>query len=247
MLTLAVITLNEADRLARCLASAPGAGERLVVDSGSTDGTQAAAERAGARVITEPWRGHVAQKNAALSFATGDWILSLDADERLDAAAWEALAVALAAPGDAAGFSFTRTNRWLGRELRHGRWGRERKVRVVRRGGGVWVGGDPHDRLVVSGPVIHLQGAIIHEPYRSLAEHTATARRYAMISAETIRSQGRGATRLTAPTRAGLRFADAWLLRGGFLDGGPGLAVAGLAAWHTWLKWDAVRRLGARR
>lgn len=241
MLSLVVITRDEADRLAACLESVPLAGERLVVDSGSTDGTRAVAEACGARVVVREWLGHVAQKNDALGEAAGEWALSLDADERLDPVAAASLVRALREPGDAAGFALTRCNRWLGRELRHGRFGRERVVRVVRAGRGRWVGDDPHDRLQVDGPVRRLPGCILHEPYRSLDEHLQTIDRYTRVQARALADRGVRGSLYRVALRPPLRFIDAYLLRLGFLDGTPGLAVASLGAYHTALKWWRVR------
>lgn len=238
MLTLAVITLNEADRLRAALESVPFAAERLVLDSGSTDGTVALARALGCRVVETDWPGHIAQKNRALALATQPWVLSLDADERLDEVAARSLEAALWAPESALGFALERHNRWLGRELSRGRWGSERKVRVVRAGSGVWIGKNPHDHLVVSGPVRTLAGVIVHEPYRDLAEHLATARRYAQMARD--EREYSGGTPLRGALHAGGHLADALLWRSGWRDGWPGFAVAGIGAWHSWLKWSGT-------
>src|SRR5690606_22353197 len=137
-----VIAKNEADRLESCLGSVPFADEVIVLDSGSTDGTPEVAERCGARVLRTDWPGHVIQKNRALAEASRDWVLSLDADERLSTEAAAELREALERPGDAVGFSFPRCSSWLGHPIRHGRWYPDRKLRVVRRGRGRWVGDD---------------------------------------------------------------------------------------------------------
>jgi glycosyltransferase involved in cell wall biosynthesis len=240
MLTLVVIARDEADRIADCLASVPFAAEKIVLDSGSTDATVAVAEESGARVIRTDWPGHVIQKNRALTYATGDWILSLDADERLSPEAQGELAAALASPGDAAGFSFPRCSHWLGRPIRHGRWYPDRKLRVVRQGRGTWVGDDPHDRLETDGPVRKLQGDILHFPYRNLSEHLRTIDRYSAISAASLRNRGVRARWWDLAVRPPAHFVDAWLLRRGFLDGAPGLAIAGLGATHAMLKWTRL-------
>ena len=144
-LSLVVIAKNEADRIAACIGSVPFADECIVVESGSSDRTVEVARAAGAVVISTDWPGHVAQKNRALSRATNDWILSLDADEQLSPLAAAQIQVAVAAPGNTVGFSFPRCSHWAGRAIRHGRWYPDRKLRLVRRGCGSWGGLDPHE------------------------------------------------------------------------------------------------------
>ena len=243
MLTLAVITLNEVDRLEGCLTSVPFAQELLVVDSGSTDGTVELARSLGARVVQTDWPGHVAQKNRALNMATGEWVLSLDADERLSSGAAAQLAAFLAEPGDAQAVGLHRCSKWQGRFIRHGRWYPDRKIRLVRRGAGAWRGDDPHDRLWVQGPVRWIQADILHEPYRTFGEHLKTIDRYTAMSARSLSARGVRARWWDLALRPPLHFIDAFLLRIGFLDGWRGLALAALGAHYVWLKWSRLRGL----
>jgi len=240
LLTLVVITLDEADRIGACLDSVPFAKERVVLDSGSTDGTPEVAEAHGARVIRTDWPGHVAQKNRALEEAGQPWVLSLDADERLSPGAAASLRTALEDPGGAGGFSLSRCSSWLGTPLRHGRWYPDRKARVIRRGRGRWIGDDPHDRLEVDGPVHALQGDILHVPYRDLGEHLDTIDRYTRIHASALAARGVRARWWDVTLRPPLHFVDAYLLRRGFLDGVAGFAVAGLGSTHVLLKWTRL-------
>ena len=240
MLTLVVITRDEADRIEACLASVPWAAERVVVDSGSTDDTIARAESAGAKVVRTGWPGHVAQKNLALGLATQPWVLSLDADEALSPQASAELKAAIHRPQGAAGFSFPRCSSWLGKPIRHGRWYPDRKLRVVRRGTGVWVGDDPHDQLTVDGPVIDLAGDINHDPYRDFREHLRTIDRYTRIHAEAMARRGQRAHWWDVALRPPLHFVNAYLLKRGFLDGPSGAALAGLGAGHVALKWSRL-------
>lgn len=239
-LSLVVIARDEADRLGRCLDSVDAA-EKLVLDGGSRDDTAAVARRHGARVHALDWAGFVVQKNRGLGLARGAWVLSLDADEWLDAEARAALAAAIAAPGGAAGFGFVRENRWVGRPVRGGRFARERKVRVVRRGAGRWAGREPHDHLVVDGPVRWLDGAIGHDPYRSVREHLETADRYATIGAEALRAEGARARWRDVAGRPAWHLVDALVLRGGWRDGPAGLAIAAIGAGCTAAKWWRAR------
>jgi glycosyltransferase involved in cell wall biosynthesis len=240
MVTLVVITRDEEDRIAACLSSVPWVAESIVVDSGSTDATVEVARQAGARVVQTDWPGHVAQKNRALALATQPWILSLDADEALSPEASEALREALQDPGPAEGFSFPRCSTWLGRPIRHGRWYPDRKLRAVRRGAGLWVGDDPHDRLTVSGPVHKLTGDILHVPYRDFGEHLRTIDAYTRIHADTMAKRGQRAHWWDPTLRPPLHFINAYLLKRGFLDGPSGMALAGLGAAYVALKWSRL-------
>lgn len=244
MLSAVIITRDEADRIERAVRSVSFADEVVVLDSGSTDDTVARARALGARVEVADWTGHVAQKNRALSLCRGDWVLSLDADEWVSEPLRDAVLAALRAP-DAAGYRVARRNLWLGHELRGGRWYPDARVRLARRARARWEGEDPHDRLVVDGPVADLPGELYHEPYRSLAEHLLTVDRYSRIGAEAARRAGRRAGWLDLLVRPPWHFVRAFVLEGGWRDGVPGLVVAGLGALHTLLKWARLRGLAA--
>lgn len=243
MLSLVVIAKNEEDRIERCLRSVPFAAESIVLDSGSEDRTVEVARRCGARVEQTDWPGHVAQKNRALALASQPWILSLDADEWLEPEAARAVQAAIANPEGAIAFRLARCNEWLGTRIRHGRWYPDRKVRVVRTGAGRWVGHDPHDQLLVEGPVRDLQGDIGHIPYRSYQEHLDTIDRYTAIHARSLHERGVRARWWDVALRPPFHFVDAFLLKRGFLDGRPGLTLARLGARHTRLKWRRLAEL----
>ncbi len=240
LLSLVVITRNEADRIERCIRSAPMAIEAVVLDCGSTDDTVSRAQSAGARVEQTDWPGFVVQKNRAWAAARQPWVLSLDADECLSEAAARELTALLADPGDWVGMSFERRTSWLGYPLRYGRWGRDRKVRVGRRDRGRWQGTDPHDHLVLDGPVLHSRATIDHDPYRSIEEHLATVASYATLSGEALARQGIVATPWRVAVRPLFHLVDAIVFRQGWRDGVPGIAVAWVGAAHVALKWASV-------
>jgi glycosyltransferase involved in cell wall biosynthesis len=231
MLSAVIIARDEADRIEAAIRSVAFADEVLVLDSGSLDGTVERARAAGARVIGTDWPGFVAQKNRGLAEARHDWVLSLDADETLDAVARQAILEALAHPGGCVGFAIRRENTWLGHRLRHGHWRPRPHLRLVRRGHARWGGEDPHDRLIADGPCRLLRGAIRHDPYRNLGEHLRTIDRYSAL-------QARRGSALDVLGRPLWHFFSGWVLRGGVLDGVPGLVVTGLGALHVGLKWS---------
>lgn len=230
MLSVVIITRDEADRIEAAVRSAAFADECVVLDSGSRDDTVARARALGARVIETDWPGHVAQKNRALAEARGDWILALDADERVTPALGAEIRAALAAP-TADAYSVPRRNWWLGHRLAHGHWYPDRRVRLARRDRARWGGEDPHDLLLVEGRVAALRSDLDHHPYRSLAEHLATIDRYTA-------QQARRGSPVDLVVRPAWHFFAGYVLRGGFLDGVPGLVVAALGAVHTLLKWS---------
>lgn len=233
MLSAVIISRDEGDRIEDAIRSVAFADECVVLDSGSRDDTVARARALGARVIETDWPGHVAQKNRALAEARGDWIVALDADERVTPSLREAILAALVAP-DADGYRVARRNHWLGHRLAHGAWYPDRRVRVAKRANARWGGEDPHDLLLVDGVVRDLPGDLDHHPYRSLAEHLATIDRYSAIAA-------RRGSWLDILGRPPWHFFSGYVLRRGFLDGVPGLVVASLGAVHTLLKWSRLR------
>ena len=245
VLSVVVIAKNEEDRLEACLRSVSLADEMLVFDSGSTDRTVQVAKACGARVVRTDWPGHVIQKNRALDAARGDWVLSLDADERLSPEALEEVATLVrdGFPVSVQGYSFPRCSHWSGQPIRHGRWYPDRKVRLIRRGSGRWQGLDPHDRLVCEGVVKRLSGDILHWPYRDMAEHHSTLERYAQISADSMWKAGRRSAWWQPWVRPPLHFVDAFVLRRGFLDGRAGLSLARLGAVHVWKKYRRLQEL----
>ena len=239
-----IIARDEADRIEDAIRSVAGiCAEVVVLDSGSTDGTVARAQALGARVIETDWPGHVAQKNRALGHARHDWVLSLDADERLSPALHAAIRAALSRePPTAVAFRVSRLNFWQGVPLRHGLWYPDARVRLFRRAQARWVGDDPHDRVEVTdgGQVGVLAGDLLHFPYRSLGEHLQTIDRYTARHLEVALAAGRRARWWDVALRPPLHLLKALVLRRGVLDGVAGLCVAGLGAVYVLLKWGRL-------
>jgi glycosyltransferase involved in cell wall biosynthesis len=252
MTTLAacVIACNEEDRIGDCLASLAFADELLVVDSGSTDRTAAIARERGARVIVRDWPGYAAQKNFALEQVAADWVLSVDADERVTPElAREVRALIEEAPAGLAGASVPRRTWYLGRWIRHGGWYPDRKVRLVRRGRGRWVGEHVHERLIAEGALRALRGDLLHYTYRGIADHLRTIDRFTTEAARGLAARGARGAAAGMVVHPPLKFLKMYLLKAGFLDGLPGLVVAVLGSYYVFLKyaklWEARRE--ARR
>ena len=249
-----VIAQDEADRIGACLESLAFCDEIVVIDSGSTDGTQAICREHGARVIEADWPGWVAQKNRAVEAAQHDWILSLDADERVDGALREALerlrADGLDAEGRPRAFEVTRKVIYLGRWIRHGGWYPEWRVRLFDRRHARWGGVDPHDRVEVDGrPVARIEeGNLEHYTYRSMEDHLRQMIRFSDAASEELYRQGRRRALASMVFRPPWRFFRMYVLRAGFLDGAAGFVVAVLGSYACFLKyarlWDKVRERG---
>lgn len=240
-----VIAHNEANSIARTLTSLACADELVVVDSGSTDSTRDVATSLGARVLSHPWQGYAAQKNYGVKQAEHDWILSLDADEELDAqaqAAVRAWKASGARPG-VAGYRFARRAHFLGRWIRHGGWYPDYKVRLFDRRRGRWEGAYVHETVELTGPVEGFPGEILHYTCDSLDEFQERIERYADLGAGELfarRARPGPLLRLVAPP---WRFVHTYFLRLGFLDGYPGFLIARMEARYVREKLAKVARL----
>ncbi|RDZ27500.1 glycosyltransferase family 2 protein [Lysobacter silvisoli] len=227
-LSACIIAFNEADRIGDCLASLAFCDEIVVVDSYSTDATVEIARAAGARVLQRPFDGFRSQKQYAIEQAAHDWVLCLDADERVD----ERLRTAIEAERErafdgAAGYRFARLSEYFGRFLRHGNAYPDRVLRLFDRRRGGWRGQrEVHEAASVDGAVRTLPGDLIHYPYRSLEQQLAKTERYARMMAEHDYARGKRATLAKLVLAPAWRFWRGYLLRGGFLDGWHGLVYA---------------------
>ncbi|MBK9376358.1 MAG: glycosyltransferase family 2 protein [Holophagales bacterium] len=228
---------DEVDRLGPSLASVGWADEVLVADTGSTDGTQDLARAAGARVESIPWEGYVASRNRALALATHDWVLVLDADERVSPALAEDVRRLVETPGDAAGFRMPRLSHVGGQPIRHGVWSPDRKLRLGLRSRGLRAaGGRVHEWIEVDGAVRDLAGPILHFPYRDVADAVRKNTLYARLSALDRFDRGARGHVLPVFFRPPLEFLRSWILKRGFLDGRAGVGVALLHAWYYLLR-----------
>jgi hypothetical protein len=222
LLSVTIITHNAGAQLQRCLESAQFADEIVVVDSGSTDDTVEIATRHGARVLQKEWLGFGPQKQFAVEAAAHDWVLCLDADERLSGALRDSILGELRAPRGAA-YAMARCNRFLGRWLRHGEGYPDWCVRLFDRRQARWSDDPVHEKVVAAGPVQRLAGDLLHESAESLERYLEKQNRYTTLQAAELHAQGRraGAAQLLLAPLA--RFVKFYFLRLGFLDGVPGL------------------------
>jgi glycosyltransferase involved in cell wall biosynthesis len=246
-LSACVITLNEADRIDACLESLAWCDEIVVVDSHSSDDTRARAAARGARVVERDWPGYAAQKEFAIRAAAHDWVLVIDADERLsDALRDELIALRARGFGAAAGWSMPRCSQYLGRWIRHGTWYPDRLVRLFDRRRGRFAPNpnyDLHEHVVLDGAPHECRGELLHVPYRDIGEHLRTIDRYTTIMAAGLHARGRRAGLSHLVLRPAGRFFKFYVLKRGFLDGWRGLLLAYLAAHYVRMRYAKLLAL----
>jgi glycosyltransferase involved in cell wall biosynthesis len=238
-----IITHNEARNITRALRSLACADEIVVVDANSTDETRELAAGLGARVVVHFWEGFAAQKNFATQEARHDWILSLDADEELDAAAQDAVKRWKVTEPTAAGYQLARRAQYLGRWIRHSGWYPDSKLRLFDRRKGQWEGAYVHESVVVQGQVETLPGEILHYTCDSLAEHRRRIEFYTNLAAREMYEKHETVgllRRLLAPLWI---FLHTYFFRLGFLDGYQGFLIARMAALYVARKYSKLANL----
>jgi glycosyltransferase involved in cell wall biosynthesis len=235
-LTVAIIARDAAAQIAPCLASAGFADELLVVDSGSTDATVRIAREHGARVEVREWLGFGRQKQHAVSIARNDWVLCLDVDERVTPALERSIRNAISARRYHA-WRLARRNRFLGRWLSHGEGYPDWTVRLFHRAHASWSNDEVHEAVLTTTEVGRLEGDLLHDSAEDIETYMAKQNRYSTLHAQALYKQGlrAGYWRLVASPLA--RFVKFYVLRMGFLDGGPGFAHIVIGCHNTFQKY----------
>lgn len=243
-----IITLNEAANIRECLDSVAWADEIVVVDSESRDETVAIAREYTDKVFVNPWPGHQEQKNVALDKATGPWIFSLDADERVTPELAEEIRGVVNDPAACEGYDVSRKNYFVGRWMRHGGWWPDRVMRLFQKPHGRFGGINPHDRVIIQGRTGSLSSPLIHHTYRTFKQYVHKQYSYAEIGAQEMlrRRPGRRIMAVTILLRGLVKFVEVYVLKRGVFDGAHGLIAALSGAYFVSLRyalvWDAKRR-----
>jgi glycosyltransferase involved in cell wall biosynthesis len=249
-LSVAVVAMDEEANIGRTLASVRWADEIILVDSGSKDGTCDIAREHGAKVILEPWRGYVAQKQYAIDLCTKDWVLLLDADEEVSPELAEEIRATLADPNAVNGYRLPRKNLFLGRWMRHGGFYPDPKLRLFRRGTGVVAGHDPHDRVDLKPDVPQqtrqFQHALVHYTYPTLTYYIGHMNRYSSLGAQDAFAQGHRSFSISnIVIRPLATFFYNYIVRLGVLDGREGLLLhlyhAVYVSWKYAKAWELSR------
>ena len=239
--SLVVITFNEEPNIEKCLGSAEGVGEIVVVDSFSTDDTPELARRAGATVYQRPFLSAADQKNWAIGKASKEWVLVLDADESLSGELRREIGKAVAR-NDRDGYWLKRRNIFLGKRVRYCGWQRDRVLRLFRRERGHYPPRTVHEKLRLDGKAGRLRAPLFHVPYRDIDDYIDRMKSYSGLGAEELFARGKGwfpAIMLNPPAR----FVRMYALQLGFLDGSTGFVLCGMAAAGVLLKYVRLREL----
>lgn len=232
-----IITLNEESRIRDCLESVKWVNEIIVVDSFSTDKTVDICREYTERVYKRKWPGNIDQKNYAISLANGEWILCLDADERLSPELIQDIQECIKKPGDIAGYFFPRCSQYLNRWIYHGDWYPDYQLRLFKNGSGKWQGTNPHGRVVVEGKTKHMKHDIYHFNYRDFSHQLRTIDNYSLIFANIMRERGKGFSLFQLVFRPAYKFVRVYIFKRGFLDGLPGFILAVSNAFYIFVKY----------
>ncbi|HXC40408.1 MAG TPA: glycosyltransferase family 2 protein [Burkholderiales bacterium] len=241
-LSAVVITRNAAAQLGECLASVAFCDEVVVVDSGSTDDTQNVARAAGARVIEQAWLGYGPQKHFAVSQARHDWVLCLDADERVEPRLRDSIQRELRSPR-ARAYRMARCNRFLGRWLRHGEGYPDWSLRLFDRRAAQWSRDSVHEKVETVTEVARLDGDLLHDSADSLEGYLDKQNRYTSLQAQNLLQKGRKASALHLVVSPLARFAKFYVLRLGFLDGVAGLVHVCIGCMNSFNKYAKLMAL----
>lgn len=240
------ITRNEAHNIADCLRSVAWADELVVVDAESDDGTAEIAREFTDKVYVVPWRGYSEAKSFALEKCTGDWVLWLDADERVPGALAEEIREVLAREPKVEGYEIPRLAFFLGRWIRHGGWYPGYVLRLFKRGCGRFSGDPVHEGVLLQGRRGRLKNHLLHYTDLTLEHYLDKLNRYTTLSAQLAVARGKKAGLWLMLLRPLHTFARMYFFKAGFLDGIQGFMLALLSAGHTFTKYAKVWHAGSR-
>jgi len=234
--SIAIITKNEEQNIEDALKSVSDAQEIIVVDSFSTDKTVEICRRYTDKVSQNEWEGFAQQKQRAVDYAKGPWILVLDADEQLPPQLKAEIMDVITAT-DKGGFWIPRENYFLGVWIRHGGWWPDHTLRLFRKDKGRFEIRAVHEKIVVDGATGYLKNPLKHFTYRSISEFIQRNDRYSSLAAQEIRKASGKAGLFALTVRPLSTFLKMYVLRLGFLDGARGLILASLYCYYTFLKY----------
>ncbi len=243
-LSVILITQNEAANIRACLESVAFADEVIVVDSGSTDDTVAIARMMGAKVYEHDWPGFGPQKNRALAYATGDWIFSIDADERVTPELRAELQQAMRA-AQADGYFCPRLSQYCGTFIHHSGWYPDYVLRLFKRSKGRFSDSLVHESVQLEGRSAKLRSPLLHYSYLDRDDVERKVAHYSDAAARQMHAAGKRTSLLRAALSAGWAFVRTYIIRLGVLDGRAGWGIAVMNARTTWLKYRKLAALNA--
>jgi glycosyltransferase involved in cell wall biosynthesis len=231
-----IITFNEEHNIRECLESVKWADEIVVVDSFSQDKTVEIARQYTERVISNKWLGYVAQKNFALSQAKHQWVISIDADERVTPELRDEILTEISV-NSADGFLVKRHTHYLGRWINHGGWYPDWKLRIVKKDKARWVGIDPHDKLIIDGQTKYLKGEILHFTYKNLSHQLKIVDKFSDCAVDELLKKETPLCVFNMIFHPPIKFIETYLWKLGFLDGIPGFIISVTSAFYVFVKY----------
>ncbi|MCD5397812.1 glycosyltransferase family 2 protein [candidate division NPL-UPA2 bacterium] len=236
-ISVCIITKNEEKNIRKCLESVKWADEIVVIDSFSTDRTVEICQDYTDKAFPHKYEGQVEQKNFAVSQATNDWILALDADEQLSAELAEEIKKELEENrGQWSGYYFSRSTYYLGKWIRHGGWYPDYNLRLFNKNKAHWGGENPHDRIIIrEGKIKRLKNSLFHY-YGNLNRHLNTVNNFSSISALVRQAEGKRFRLGKLVFHAAVKFLETYIYKHGFLDGLPGFIISGVSSFYVFTR-----------
>ncbi|WLQ12217.1 glycosyltransferase family 2 protein [Hahella aquimaris] len=243
LLSVTIITLNESARIKACIESVAFADEVVVIDSGSVDDTREIAKSLGARVIEKSWQGYGKQKQFAVEQAVNDWVLCLDADERVTPELAKEIRAVMQNPAYS-GYAMPRCNRFMGRWLRHGEGYPDLSLRLFDRSKGRWSDDPIHEKVVLESEAGRLNGDLLHFSEDGVSTYLEKQNRYTTLQAHELKRRGKKFSLVQLILSPLFRFMKFYFLKRGFLDGAPGLIHIVVGCMNSFFKYAKLRELG---
>lgn len=243
MLSVIIITRNEAENIADCINSVAFADEVIVVDSGSQDETIAICRALNCKLVETDWPGFGPQKNRALALATQPWVLSLDADERVSDALKDEILATLQQNDAADGYQIPRLSSYCGHFVKCAGWYPDPVLRLFKRDSARFSNDLVHERVILDGKLGELQNPLIHYSFKNLEQVLGKVDHYSTLAAQSLYQRGKRATVTKAVLKGAFAFVRTYLLRGGFLEGQTGLMLSISNAEGTYYKYAKLALL----
>ncbi len=241
-ISVTIIALNEEDNIRECLESVKWADEIIVSDSGSSDRTAGICREAGAKVYFDAWSGFGKQKNLCAGRARNNFILNIDADERITPELKEEILKA-AESGDKAGYYIPRMNFFGERWIRHCGWYPDYNLRLYRKDMGGFSERRVHESVIVNGPKGYLKNPMVHRTYRDISDYLKRMERYSTLAARQMLDEGKSAGLIDMSLRPPFTFFKMFVLKRGFLEGTTGFVLSAFYAFYTFAKYAKLREL----
>jgi glycosyltransferase involved in cell wall biosynthesis len=233
-----IITYNEENNIKDCLESVKWLDEIIVIDSFSNDKTVEICQQYTDKIYQRTWPGHIEQKNFAVEKASYDWILAIDADERLSPPLVEEIKREFNIVDNSIdGYYFPRHSYYLGRWINNGGWYPDYKLRLFRKKNARWGGKNPHDQVIMKGSTKYLKEDLWHYVYRDLSHQLKTVDNYSHITAKIMQKDGKSFSLIKLLFRPPIKFIETYIIKKGFKDGFPGLIISIVSSFYVFLKY----------